>query len=272
MSDEEDDLNTGKSDSKANSSGIKSGDNQQGRNPNPEWQKKFGRTSCNNNVYEIKDIEDKECGTSTEWCTPQSSANCGLCLMVMAFVGIILMIYSLAIGINDWKSDYAAAGCGEDNPNDFTVGDKLSQTDAWVYCSGAIIVTSIVALASGCYSFWTDRAFIIDENGESDRELQKWNMSQSRVCCRCQLSLWVFIFTMLIIWFWIMVSITAALADIARATNCTDDDVQDAARDKNTAFGILIALAVICGLCCGVPFVCIQICGRGDDDRKDRRS
>ena len=56
MSDEEQqDLNkTGKTDNKGAS----------GKNPNPAWQKKFGRTSCENNIYGIYDIQNSDCGIS----------------------------------------------------------------------------------------------------------------------------------------------------------------------------------------------------------------
>lgn len=67
MADEEDNLHDGgKTESNSQGKQRKSGDpNKNGKNPNPEWQKKFGRTSCDNNIYGIPDIEENECGSST---------------------------------------------------------------------------------------------------------------------------------------------------------------------------------------------------------------
>ena len=67
---EEDDLNNedgGRSGSKSKGQKRKSGNPNKGDNPNPEWQKKFGRTSRDNNIYNIPDIEENECGSSTGW-------------------------------------------------------------------------------------------------------------------------------------------------------------------------------------------------------------
>eukprot|EP00486_Rosalina_sp_Unknown_P015068 CAMPEP_0201581046 /NCGR_PEP_ID=MMETSP0190_2-20130828/61557_1 /ASSEMBLY_ACC=CAM_ASM_000263 /TAXON_ID=37353 /ORGANISM="Rosalina sp." /LENGTH=132 /DNA_ID=CAMNT_0048018233 /DNA_START=20 /DNA_END=415 /DNA_ORIENTATION=- len=132
MADEEDNLNEDGGRSGSGGQKRKSGNpNNKGKNPNPEWQKKFGRTSCDNNIYNIPDIEESECGSSTEWCTPQSSTNCSVCVMVIAIIGLVLTIYSLAIQINDWKEEYGKATCGDDDAESFTVNEKLEVTELW---------------------------------------------------------------------------------------------------------------------------------------------
>eukprot|EP01083_Nonionella_stella_P180068 641124_1 len=82
-----------------------------GENPNPSWQKKFGRTSDKSNVYEIPDVGVKECGTSNEWCTPQSNSHCGSCVFCISLTGIVLMIYAFSINMHQWSADWGAADC-----------------------------------------------------------------------------------------------------------------------------------------------------------------
>lgn len=62
---EEDNLNNDGGRSGSGGQKRKSGNPNKGENPNPLWQKKFGRTSRDNNIYNIPDIEENECGSST---------------------------------------------------------------------------------------------------------------------------------------------------------------------------------------------------------------
>ena len=187
-------------------------------------------------------------------------------------IGIILTIYSLAIRINDWKEEYGDAPCGGDDLS-FDVNEKLETTEIWDYLSALILVACIVSFIVGLIACLTEKKYIIDKNGETEKDLDEWKVSTTRLYCRCEICLWVFIFVLLIVWFWMMVGIVAGLDTVAKAKNCSPDTVQDAAGKKLLAFGLLITCAVIGGLCCGVPLVCVMIFGRPDDakDNNDKR-
>eukprot|EP00483_Globobulimina_turgida_P006037 UN06047 len=211
-----------------------------GNNPNATWQKKIGRSSVENNVYEIKDIENSPfCGTSNEWYTPQASAHCSLCVIFISLIGIVLMIYSFVIDMNQFNFEWAQATCGGEK-----VEDKISAFQAWEYLCAIIVVTCIVGIFSSCYTFWTDKPYVIDKNGEAKKETAKWNVGNTRICCRFETFLWFFMFILIVIWFWIMVGIVSGLDFIATSKNCTPDTVQEAAGDKLLAFGFLITLSV----------------------------
>lgn len=189
---------------------------------------------------------------------------------MLAITGLILSIYSLAIQINDWKKDWGKAICSEDdNSASFEVNDKLELTEIWDNLSATILVSSIVAFIAGLVTFLTERSYIIDKDGNTKKDLENWKVSTTRLLCRCHIILWFLIFVLIVVWFWMMVVIVAGLDQVANAKNCSSDTVKEAAGDKLLAFGFLIAVALIGGLCCGVPMICVMMFGRPDDAKDD---
>jgi len=238
-------------------------------NTNPIWQKKFGRTSVNYNIYGIPDIDDSQCGTSNEWFTPQSSANCAVCVLVMALIALILMIFALAIGINDWDLQWGNTVCTTEDNESYVVSDKINFAQAWEYYCIVVLMISVLTLCAALFSTVRDRRYIVDKDGnvkKNDVDVDDWSISATRFCCRCQILFWLLLLSLLFIWFWMTVDLVNNLNQIGNAKNCApSDDVMQAAQDKVLAFAVLIVFAVLSGILCGLPFACIAFCKKSDE-------
>ena len=195
--------------------------------------------------------------------------NCGLCLFVLSLIGIILMIYALAIQINDFNSEWGEVGCGDDITSgvDYYVKEKIAAAQIWEYLSAMILMASIVGLCSGLYLWQSNRAYKLDSDGQSKKDIEGWNVSRTRSCWWCHMIVWIIIFTLIVVWFWMMVSIVAGLDTISGAKNCTKEtSLQEAVSEKLLEYGFLITLSLIGGIICGIPLICAICCGKSDDE------
>ena len=257
------------------------------------WQTKIGRGDTDHNIYHIEDMERSECGASngmsvstylsiqtvefpirdtlsvhahSEWCTPRSTKNCSICMLIFGFIGIALMSFAFGLRINAFNTEYGLAGCGENNTSDFVVEDKIANHLVWAYFSGGILVICIVGVCMAMYMCPQNRNFELDEEGHSKKPVEEWDVVLSRNLCRCELMLGIFAFTSMAVWFYLTVDLMTGFMAIADAKNCSPDTVQEEAGDKVPYFIALVVLSVI-GVCgCGMPVFVWILKGKSDED------